>query len=505
MKELACLQEYAPLLSRESLVVVQGMLDDFLSRDRLQDYRPYPKQMEFHAAGRGAVAPADEQWHSISERLLRAGNQSGKSYSAAAEVAMHLTGEYPSYWRGKRYDRPIMCWATGVNQTSTRDNGQRLLIGPPNEWGTGFIPKRCLTSHYGMAKGVTDSVDYIRVRHISGGTSMLRFRYYQQDLDAWMGPPVDLIWFDEEPPQRHYTEGLARTIAVKGVSMMTFTPLQGYTPVVNSFLKDPDPVRSGKHVTQMTWYDVGHMTERDIEAQLEKIPEHEREARVRGDPYIGAGQIFPYAQDEYVIEPIEIPDEWSLLGGLDVAAKSETAHPTGAVMLAWDKDTDTVYVMKEHRRVNAAPWEHWGILQYWGRSLRWSWPKDAANEVGGGESLIELYRDAGMMALSTHAQFLPRSRGGGGVRGQQSIVSVERGIGEIQARLEHGRLKIFNTCPLLISEMRQYSRDETGKIIKYTDDLVDALRMGIMMLRYAVPKNYRRPKMKHSRNSLIGI
>ena len=47
-------------------------------------YKPYPKQQEFHAAGLNHR-----------ERLFRAGNQLGKSYSGGAEAAYHLTGLYP--------------------------------------------------------------------------------------------------------------------------------------------------------------------------------------------------------------------------------------------------------------------------------------------------------------------------------------------------------------------------------------------------------------------------
>ncbi len=49
--------------------------------NRIQDYRPYPKQREFHAAGL-----------KHRERLFRAGNLLGKSYSGGAVAAYHLTG-----------------------------------------------------------------------------------------------------------------------------------------------------------------------------------------------------------------------------------------------------------------------------------------------------------------------------------------------------------------------------------------------------------------------------
>lgn len=57
-----------------------------LRTNRLRFYRPYTKQEQFHAAGA-----------KYRERLLRAGNQLGKTYSGAAELAMYLTGRYPDW------------------------------------------------------------------------------------------------------------------------------------------------------------------------------------------------------------------------------------------------------------------------------------------------------------------------------------------------------------------------------------------------------------------------
>ena len=68
--------------------------------NRLTEYRPYKKQKEFHTSG--AVHR---------ERLLMAGNQLGKTYCGAAEVAFHLTGLYPDNWEGRRWDRATRWWA----------------------------------------------------------------------------------------------------------------------------------------------------------------------------------------------------------------------------------------------------------------------------------------------------------------------------------------------------------------------------------------------------------
>ena len=58
------------------------------ARARLFGYRPYSKQLAFHAAGA-----------QHGERLLMAANQVGKTFAGAAECALHLTGRYADWER----------------------------------------------------------------------------------------------------------------------------------------------------------------------------------------------------------------------------------------------------------------------------------------------------------------------------------------------------------------------------------------------------------------------
>ena len=45
------------------------------------------------------------------ERGFFAGSQSGKTTAAAAETAMHATGQYAVGWKGRRFDRAAKIWA----------------------------------------------------------------------------------------------------------------------------------------------------------------------------------------------------------------------------------------------------------------------------------------------------------------------------------------------------------------------------------------------------------
>lgn len=101
-------------------------------RNALGRYKSYAKRCEFHEAGKTAR-----------ERLFSAGNQLGKTYSGAAETAMHLTGRYPTWWKGKVFEKATSGWSASVTSELTHDGVQRLLLGRPGveaEFGTAAIP-----------------------------------------------------------------------------------------------------------------------------------------------------------------------------------------------------------------------------------------------------------------------------------------------------------------------------------------------------------------------------
>src|SRR5262245_56183894 len=115
-----------------------------LTENKLQYYKPYPKQRDFHAAGVKAR-----------ERLLMAGNQVGKTLAGSSEVAMHASGRYPDWWNGRRFDKATQGWACGVTGEVVRDTVQRLLVGRPGSFGTGAIPKDALVETV-PARGTAD-------------------------------------------------------------------------------------------------------------------------------------------------------------------------------------------------------------------------------------------------------------------------------------------------------------------------------------------------------------
>ncbi len=175
------------------------------------------------------------------ERLLMAANQVGKTFCGGAEMAYHLTGRYPDWWRGRIFKQPVRAWTGSTGFEATRDGVQRILIGEPKNdaaWGTGLIPGDDFVGKPDRKQGVPNAIDNVLVKHASGGESTLGFKSYDQGREKWQGETLDIVWLDEECPMDIYMEALTRTNATGGMIYLTFTPLKGYSDVVSMFLKD---------------------------------------------------------------------------------------------------------------------------------------------------------------------------------------------------------------------------------------------------------------------------
>lgn len=427
-----------------------------LNSEKIADYSPYTKQKLFHELGK-----------TKRERLLRAGNQNGKSFCVGSEAAYHLTGEYPDWWQGRRWDRPVVVWASGETGEATRDNPQRVLLGNPKEEGTGAIPARCLGDK-GMAMGVANLYDYIKIKYISGGWSLLRFKYYAQGRRKWQGPPVDFVWFDEEPPEDIYDEGLARTIATGGMAAMSFTPLQGMSSVVLRFLgKDKTDDRAD---INMTIEDAEHIPVEERDRIIASFPAHEREARAKGIPTLGSGRIFPVPEADISVPAFEIPAHWVQIVGIDFGWD----HPSAAARIAWDRDADCIYVTHTHRAKEQTPVLFAPSVKAWGDWIPVAWPHDGLqHDKGSGEQLAMQYKAAGLNMLRERATFVDGTNG------------VEAGVSDMLERMQTGRFKVFSHLIDWWEEFRLYHRKD-GKIVKEMDDLLSATRYAIMMKRHAI-------------------
>lgn len=438
----------------------------------LASYRPYPKQLDFHKAG----GPLH-----IRERLLKAGNQLGKTWSAGFEHAMHLTGRYPDWWSGIVFDEQVVGWAASETAQGTRDTVQRILLGRPGQWGTGAIPKDAIKEIKRASHGVPDFVETITVRYggggdVQAGESRVTIKTYDQGRARWQGETLDFVWFDEEPPEDIYFEGLTRTNARGGIVTLTFTPLKGMSEVVRRFLQEKP---AGTVVVNMTINDALHYTPEQRAAIIATYPAHEREARINGTPTLGSGRIFPLPDDAVAEPQVSLPAHWPRIAGIDFGWD----HPTAVVWMAWDRDNDTVHVYDAYRVSEATPLVHSVAIKARGEWVPVAWPHDGEqHDKGSGEALAAQYRKHGVAMLKNKATHPPDTKKG--QKEGEGGNAVEPGIMDMLDRMQTGRLKVAKHLGDWFEEFRLYHRED-GKIVKKADDLMSATRYGLMMLRHA--------------------
>lgn len=222
------------LIAEADRKLLENRIEGFYPADGPLSRSAYSKHMEFFRAG------AVHQ-----ERCFMAANRVGKTIVGAYETTLHLTGDYPEWWEGRRFDEPVDWWAAGDTSETTRDIVQLELMGPKDDMGTGMIPKRKLVGEPTARRGVADAVDTARVQHKSGGISTLGFKSYDQGRKKFQGTKKHGCWLDEEPEAPVYDEAMLRLMTTNGLMLCTFTPLMGLTEIALRYLPDLAPVLDG--------------------------------------------------------------------------------------------------------------------------------------------------------------------------------------------------------------------------------------------------------------------
>jgi phage terminase large subunit-like protein len=401
----------------------------------------YQKHLEFFSAG--AL---------YKERLFMAANRVGKTMAGAWETTCHLTGLYPPWWRGYRFDRPPDGWACGTNSQTTRDVVQTVLLG--RSIGQGIIPAEAIVETI-AGRGITGSIETVWVRHASGGKSKLGFKTYEQGRRAFEGEAKDFVYCDEEPPGDVYIEILYRLLTTRGIVYTTFTPLLGRSEVVTSFVEPENEGAGSKYVVQAGWKDVPHLDEEEKRKLLANTPPYQIQARTEGQPTQGAGAIYPIAESEITVPDRAIPDYWPRAYGMDVGW-----NRTAVIWGARDPASGVIYLYSEHYQGQGEPASHAQAIR-----ARGVWipgvidPACLGSSQIDGRALMNIYRDLGL-AL------------------RPAVNAVEAGITEVWQLLISGRLKVMASCTNWFREFRNYHRDDkgSGKVVKRNDHLMDATR-----------------------------
>jgi phage terminase large subunit-like protein len=403
----------------------------------------YPKHIEFFAVG--------AKWK---ERLFMAANRIGKTTAGAYETTLHLTGLYPDWWEGYRFNHPTEGWACGTTSETTRDIVQRELLGPEGAEGTGMIPGDLILHATPRPHGMPNSKEAIWVRHLSGGVSKVALKSYEQGRKSFEGTAKDWIWCDEEPPEACYTEMKLRTMTTRGIVYTTFTPLQGMSEVVKGFL-EPESDAAGEYMyyVQAGWDHAPHLDEEEKKKLLITTPRYQHRARTLGEPTLGSGAIYPIAEEDILTPLAPIPETWPRCFGMDVGW-----NRTAALWVARNPGSGALVIYDEYYQGQGeAPTHAAGI------KARGAWipgvidPASRGRSQVDGRQLVQMYRDLGLKLY-------------------EADNAVETGINFTWTLMVSGLLKVMPNCSNYLSEFRKYHRDEKGNIVKTADHLMDCKR-----------------------------
>lgn len=456
------IEELNDLSPQELLECLSQAIEYKQTQDHLffKSYKPNDKQLAFHATGLVAK-----------ERAFFAGNRCGKTLCTSAEWCMHLTGNYPDWWNGYRYDRPINIWVAGVTNAETAQSLKTYYIGDVGK--EGFI-------HSSLIVKQDRQKHLYYIQHSSGGISKLRFKSYEQRGGAWQAETLDGIHLDEEPPSEIYSEAITRTVSTSpthhGMVTASLTPLSGVTHFMLQYMErlvcddagneleskqvSPGDVLNSRVYILASHEESPHITAEESARILSAYSPHEREARTKGIPAMGSGLIYPVLDSELLVSPFAIPDHWPRCFGMDFGW-----HNTAAVFMAHDQDNDVVYLCGEYLAGHLTPDKHAFELIKQGAN----WIPGAYDGAGegalqdDGANLVDLYSQSGIR------NWTPADKR-----------SVGKGIYTVLQRMETGKLKIFSSLTKLMTEKRMYIRDKEGKIKKGNDHLMDAMRYGVV-------------------------
>ena len=166
---------------------------------------------------------------------------------------------------------------------------------------------------------------------------------------------------------------------------------------------------------------------------------------------MGSGQVFLTSDDDIKIDPIEIPRHWRRICGIDFGID----HPFAAAWIAYDGDTDVIYVYDTYKIRRETPPVHASAVERRGDWIPIAWPHDGlAEDKGSGIPLADHYRKEGLNLLEFKFSNPPSE----GQKEGQGGNGVEVGLIEMNDRMKSGRLKVFTTCSEFFEEKSTYHR-----------------------------------------------
>lgn len=424
----------------------------------------YPVQMDLMRAGLK---------HRL--RAFIGGNASGKSLWLALESYFHLSGRYPKWWEGYKYNNPINAWLCGLDAKALRAGLQMILFGGigDEDFGTGIIAREDMTDDKGILQkwalsGTANCIGQFRVKHYTNGIfdgwSTCEFMTYEQGWGAFQGPTKDWIGFDEEPEDgKIFAECVMRLRGKDGGKpghfLAAFTPTGGMRDVYLAFVPKgqfPEnglhPEDPSKYTCRVGWSNSPHLDDEfkaSALAQLKLTDPNNIEARTEGYAAMGSGRVYPIDESFVVVSKFKIPSYWPRCYGMDPGQAN-----FAVVWIAEDPNTHVKYIYDEYKYGKVNYLMHVEAIKNRGQWIPGSIdPHEAVKPRDTGET-VQTYFESQDLQITA-------------AKGDPDALRMR-----IRAMYETGALKIMDNCTGVIEEIRTYRYDQNdpNKIARGQED-----------------------------------
>ena len=409
------------------------------------------KQLEFHKCLKR-------------NRWVFGGNRSGKTECGAVECVYLARGIHP--YRENKKD--VHGWVVSLSTQVQRDVAQKKILRYlRRDWIEDIV----------MLSGRKDSpengvIDFIRVRNVFGGVSVIGFKSCDQGREKFQGASLDFVWFDEEPPKEIYTECRMRVMDKQGDLFGTMTPLKGMTFVYTDiFLNRYND--SEVWYEFMEWSDNPYLSKREISRLETGLDEAELQSRRFGRFASAEGLVYPEFDERiHVVEPFAVPREWQDMISIDPGLN----NPLAALWFAVDFD-DNVYILREHFAAGKDIDYHAGEIKRICEELDWHTDgkgrvcaliDSAAKQrtLASAKNVCELFYERDILVNPDVEKDLFS-----GIARVKSYLNQKNGL---------PNLYVFNCCVNLIRELKGYFWGNGDLPRKVDDHCLDAVRYYLM-------------------------
>jgi hypothetical protein len=303
-----------PLPSFEDSEADPGAVERYLLKrnELIENERLDPWRYGFRPAVWGLVE--EELEGGQREILITGGNRASKTEYAARKTIEVLLGK-----------EKARVWCLQTTEPNSVEMQQSAVFK--------YVPPELRNVKKGQVVNISYSQKngFSENKFIMPNGSECIFRNYAQDITVVEGGDCDLIWADELIPLSWIETLRYRLVTRGGILLVTFTPIEGYTPAVKEFMDGARTVKSGwaellqekvpkvqrcvrKGASIVYFHSIdnpfgGYET---MKKTLAGAPKAEIKTRAYGIPTKAILARFPKFRDGvHVIEPEKIPKEGS--------------------------------------------------------------------------------------------------------------------------------------------------------------------------------------------------